>query len=121
MNADPRAAERLSMLRLGPNLNVELLEYRIPGVKHEMPLSSNLNVGHFAFDVDDINAAGTYLKSKNVQMLEGPRHNTDGPNAGQDSWFFITPWGMTVELVQRPPHMPYEKDTPARLFKEPEN
>ncbi len=119
LNADPRALSRLAMLRLGPNLNVELMEYRIPGVSQKMPLASGLNVGHFAFDVDDINRAGDYLRSKKVQMLEGPRHNTEGPNTGQDSWFFLTQWGMTIELVQRPAQMPYEQETSARLFKAP--
>ncbi|GAB3641360.1 hypothetical protein GCM10027423_19960 [Spirosoma arcticum] len=116
LNADPRAATRLVMLRLGPNLNVELIEYR-PGAPPVMPLSSGLNVGHFAFDVDDINVAGAYLKAKNVLLLEGPRHNTEGPNTGQDSWFFLTPWGMAVELIHRLARMPYDCNTAARLFK----
>lgn len=117
LNADPRATARLAMLRLGPNLNVELIEYRISGVRQQMPLSSGLNVGHLAFDVDDVGAAGDYLRAKKVELLEGPRRNTEGPNAGQDSWFFLTPWGMAVELIHRPPNMPFERDTPARLFK----
>lgn len=117
LNADPRATSRLAMLRLGPNLNVELIEYRIPGVSQTVPLSSGLGVGHIAFDVDDINTAGAYLRTKNVQLLEGPRRNIEGPNAGQDSWFFLTPWGMAVEMVHRPTGMPYESGTPARLFK----
>ncbi len=119
LNADPRASSRLAMLRLGPNLNIELLEFRIPGVSQTMPLNSGLNVGHFGFDVDDINEAGDYLRSKKVKMLEGPRHNTQGPNTGQDSWFFLTPWGMAIELVQRPAQMPYQQETAARLFKAP--
>ncbi|MBC7937200.1 MAG: hypothetical protein H7Y86_17790, partial [Rhizobacter sp.] len=39
LNADPSALSRLAMLRLGPNLNIELVEYRIPGVSQLMPLS----------------------------------------------------------------------------------
>lgn len=117
LNADPRASVRIAMLRLGPNLNVELLEYRVPGETRAMPLNSDLNVGHLAFDVDDIGAAGAYLRDKGVRLLAGPRRNPDGANAGQDSLFFMTSWGMAVELVSRPAGMPYERETPARLFK----
>lgn len=116
LNADPRASVRLAMLRLGPNLNVELLDHSIPGRTQAMPLNSALNVGHLAFDVTDIRAAGAYLRTKNVRLLKGPRRNPDGPNAGQESWFFMSPWGMAIELVSRPATMPYERDTPARLF-----
>lgn len=119
LNADPRAVVRLAMMRLGPNVNVELLEYRVPGTARSMPLSSELAVGHIGFDVDDIDAAATYLRSRNVQMLEGPRRNPEGPNAGQDSWFFVSPWGMVLELIRRPLQMPYMRDTPARLYKAP--
>ncbi|MBC8135000.1 MAG: DUF4440 domain-containing protein [Fibrella sp.] len=119
LNADPRALVGLAMLRLGPNVHIELIEYRIPGVTPVIPLASGVNVGHLAFDVDDIQAAGAYLRSKNVEMLEGPRRNASGPNEGQDSWFFLTPWAVTMELIQRPDIMAYQRDTSARLFKAP--
>lgn len=117
-HADPRASARLGMMRLGPNLNVELIEYEVAGEARPAPLSSNAGVGHFAFTVDDMDAAGTYLTSKGVRMLSGPRMNQTGPNPGQSSWFFLTPWEMAVELVQQPRDMPYEQDTTARLFRE---
>lgn len=116
--ADPRATARLAMMRLGPNLNVELIEYEVAGESHAAPLSSNVGVGHLGFSVDDIDAAGAYLNSKGVRMLEGPRLDQEGPNAGQSSWFFLTPWGLALELVQRPKELPYEKETEARLFQE---
>ncbi len=115
-HAEPHATSRLAMMRLGPNLNVELIEYDVAGERRAAPLSSAVGVGHLAIAVDDIKAAGAYLSSKGVRMLEGPRLNHDGPNAGQSSWFFLTPWDMAVELVQRPKTLPYEKDTNARLF-----
>ena len=117
-HADPRASARLAMMRLGPNLNVELIDYEIAGEARPAPLSSDAGVGHFAFTVDDMDAAGAYLTSKGVRMLSGPRVNETGPNAGQSSWFFLTPWETAVELVQQPPEMPYERDTRARLFRE---
>lgn len=118
-HADPHATSRLAMMRLGPNLNIELVQYDVPGRSRTAPLSSDVGVGHLAFAVEDIDVAGGYLRAKGVRMLEGPRLNHDGPNAGQSSWFFLTPWDMALELVQRPPTMPYENSTAARLFREP--
>lgn len=120
INAASGAAFQLAMLRLGPNLNVELTESHVPGGRPGMPLSSDLCVGHFAIAVDEMKDAGAWLSAANVQLLAGPRHSARGPNAGQDSWFFLTPWGMAIELVERPEHMPYEHDTTARLFTRPD-
>lgn len=118
-NADQRATPRTAMLRLGPNLNVELIEWSVAGRIGKAPPASDVGVGHLAFDVADIEVAGAHLRAKGVRLLEGPRTNKDGPNAGQASWFFLTPWGMPVELVQRPDTMPYQGMTGARLFRSP--
>ena len=117
-HADRQATVRLAMMRLGPNLNVELLEFALSNERRVAPLSSDVGVGHLAFAVDDIEAAGAYLSSKDVHLLEGPQLNHEGPAAGQSSWFFLTPWDMAVELIQSPATLPYEKDTAARLFRE---
>lgn len=114
--AAPGAEPKLAMLRLGPNLNVELIEYGVPDDERRVPPSSDYSVGHLAFAVDDVTSAGTYLRTKKVRMLAGPRTNREGPNAGQQSWFFLTPWNLALELVERPAVMPYERATRARLF-----
>lgn len=117
-HADPRATARLAMMRLGPNLNVELIEYGVASGRRVSPLSSDVGVGHLGFAVDDIAAAGSYLRSKGIRLLEGPQVTPDGPNAGGSSWFFLTPWDLALELVQRPKTLPYEKNVEARLFQE---
>ncbi|MEH6578374.1 MAG: hypothetical protein V7731_15025 [Amphritea sp.] len=41
---------------------------------------------------------------------------TAGANAGESWVYFMTPWGMQLELVSYPNGMAYEKDTESRLF-----
>ncbi len=117
-HADPRATARLAMMRLGPNLNIELIEYGVASERRVSPPSSDVGVGHLGIAVDDIAAAGAFLRSKGVRLLEGPQVTPEGPNAGESSWFFLTPWDLALELVQRPKALPYEKTTEARLFQE---
>lgn len=116
-DAAPGASPRLAVLRLGPSFNVEFLEWAVPGQSRTNPPSSAVGVGHLAFDVADMDAAVRYLRGKGVRMLRGPLINRSGPNAGQTIWYFLTPWGMPVELVQTPVSMPYESETEARLFR----
>lgn len=78
MKADPDAPPQLVMLRLGPNLNVVIYEYDVPGDDLTMPLSGDLGVGHFAFSVDDIGVAGDYLREHGTPSLAGPRTNEGG-------------------------------------------
>jgi transketolase len=35
---------------------------------------------------------------------------------GQQIRYFTAPWGMALEILHRPDHMPYEKETQSRLF-----
>ncbi len=115
-NVDPRSSITLSLLRFGPNINLELMEYKAPDQNRRIPKNSDIDVPHIAFFVDDINAATAYLQSKGVQMLKGPNKTAHGPKTGQVIRYFLTPWGMSMELVYRPEPLPYEKVTPARLY-----
>lgn len=117
LGVDPRASMRLAMLRVGPNLNVELLEYHAPGQNTRMPVNSDVDVPHLAFYVDDVDAAGKYLEAHGCLLLSGPNvAPEDNPRAGQIMRYAVTPWRLTIELVHRPDHMPYEKNTDARLY-----
>ena len=116
LNTAPGAAFRLAMLRLGPNLNVELIEYDVPHESRQVPLSSALGVGHLAFLVADVRAAGGYLDRQGVKLLQGPDTTLTTRTRDKTAGFFLTPWGMSIELVQRPGYMPYEEDSVARLF-----
>ena len=119
---DPSLRVRLATLRCGPNLNVELLQYVTPegrSASLEEPSNSDLSVGHLAFLVDDMAAAADYLAACGVRLFAGPKRDADGPKAGEEHRYLLTPWGSSLELVWRPAHLPYEQTTSARLFVPP--
>jgi Raf kinase inhibitor-like YbhB/YbcL family protein len=107
----------LAMLRLGPNLNLELLQYDVGAEPNQqMPKITDLGATHIAFYVTDIDKASAYLKTKGVRLLPGPVDTIAEPKRGERIQYFLAPWGMYLELVWRPEHLPYEKGTNARLY-----
>ena len=117
---DGHGTRTVAMLRCGPNLNVELAECLNPAgepIGHLRP-NSDVDAGHLAFYVDDIIAAATYLADRGgTTVLAGPNLD-DGPASGkrgESHRYFLTPWGSSLELVQRPAHLPYETSTASRL------
>jgi catechol 2,3-dioxygenase-like lactoylglutathione lyase family enzyme len=117
LNVDPRASTHIAMLRFGPVTNLELFEYTAPDQRRELPRNSDWGGHHLAIDVENVDAAVDYLRSvPGVKILDEPETITEGPIAG-DRWvYFLTPWGMQMEVLNMPKGMPYEKDTDARLF-----
>ncbi|GAA3797861.1 hypothetical protein GCM10022403_034640 [Streptomyces coacervatus] len=117
LNVHPRATTDIAMLRLGPVTNIELFEYTAPDQNRVLPRNSDHGGHHLAFYVRDIDEATAYLrKQPGVQVLGEPRLVTAGPIAG-DRWvYFLTPWGMQMELISLPAHLPYEQETLHRRF-----
>ena len=117
LNVHPRARARIAMLRLGPVTNLELFEYTAPDQNRILPKNSDHGGHHLAFHVEDVDAAVAYLRLvPGVKILGEPQTITEGPIAG-DRWvYFVSPWGMQLEVLNMPRGMPYEKDTDARLF-----
>jgi len=117
LNVHPRASTHIAMLRLGPVTNLELFEYTAPEQNHVLPRNSDWGGHHLAFYVDDVDAAVAYLKSvPGVRVLGEPETITEGPIAG-DRWvYFLSPWGLQLEVLHMPKGMPYENATRARLF-----
>ena len=112
----PIKSVHVAMLRLGPNINVELLAYEAEQQRQQMP--SNIDVGamHIAFFVDDLQAAADSLIQHGAEMLPGPLYGGGAPKKGEQIWYFKTPWGAFMEILWRPDHLPYEQDTANRLF-----
>jgi len=115
-DVDPRSTLRVAMLRLGPNVNVELMQYQAPDQRREMPRNSDLDAPHLAFWVEDMDRAADYLAAHGCTLLGGPFTSKDGPKAGQSIRYVRTPWSLSIEILNRPGHMPYERDVAARLF-----
>jgi catechol 2,3-dioxygenase-like lactoylglutathione lyase family enzyme len=112
------AEVRLAVLRCGPANNIELVEFKAPDQNIVPPKVSDVGGRHLAFYVDDMDAIA-YLKSQpEVKVLEPIIHPpNEGEEAGIKCTYFVTPWGMYMELITRPEHMPYEVRTEARLFR----
>ena len=106
----------IAMLRLGPNLNVELLAIRAPGQNRQAPATTDIGAAHLAFFVDDLEAAGASVAAHGGTLLGQPVNTAGEPKRGERIWYFKTPWGAFMELLWRPAHLPYEQETTARLY-----
>ncbi|MFF0017473.1 nitroreductase/quinone reductase family protein [Streptomyces sp. NPDC005374] len=122
LGVHPNASAQIAMLRLGPVTNLELFEYTAPDQDRRQPRNSDLGGHHFALYVDDVDKAVAYLREvPGVTVLGEPETITDGPIAG-DRWvYFVTPWGLHMELINMPEGMPFEETTSTRLYLPEEN
>src|ERR1700733_1323613 len=117
VNVNPRAViDQISMVRCGNGSNIELFQYQTPDQAKTLPKNSDIGGHHIALYVDDIDKAAEYLKSKNVQTMQGPIPIKEGPAAGQSILYFMTPWGLQMELISYPKGMAYEKDSKSVLW-----
>lgn len=115
-DVDGRAISRVAMVRLGPNINFELKEAPFPGQVTKFPRNADVGSPHIAFFVDDVNVASAYLQSHGARLLAGPFKPGGEAKQGEEIRYFQTPFGMYMEIVHRPAHIPYEQQTPARLY-----
>lgn len=118
LNVHREASARIAMLRLGPVTNLELFEYTAPDQRRVLPRNSDWGGHHLAIHVEDVDVAVAYLREQpGVRVLGEPETITEGPIVG-DRWvYFVTPWGMQLELINMPAGMPFEKHTSARLYR----
>lgn len=111
LNVHERATiKQISLMRCGFGSNIELFQYTSPDQRAEVPKNSDIGGHHIAFYVDDIDAAAKYLKDNNIRTMMGPFPVNEGPAAGQVILYFLTPWGLQLELITYPKGMAYEKD-----------
>jgi catechol 2,3-dioxygenase-like lactoylglutathione lyase family enzyme len=117
LNVNRRAQCHIAMLRLGPVTNVELFQYAAPQQRHTLPANSDWGGHHLAIYVDDVDAAVDYLRAQpGVRVLGEPQLIEDGPIAG-DRWvYFLSPWGLQLEVICLPPGAPYEAGTSVRRY-----
>jgi len=98
------AALELSMLRLPPNLNIELFQWRTEDQRTEHPRHSDRGGHHLCFVVDDVDQAIAHLTRVPGVRILGDRKEVgvDSPVVAGNRWtYFLTPWGLLMELVDR--------------------
>jgi catechol 2,3-dioxygenase-like lactoylglutathione lyase family enzyme len=115
---DPDASLELSMLRLPPNINIELFQWSGNGRRSDAPRAGDAGGHHLCFVVDDVDAAVAHLaRSPGVRILgEVKEVGPDSMHVAGNRWtYFLTPWGLQLELVDRsrvasPPNFVGPKD-----------
>lgn len=116
LGVDRTARAKIRFLRLGYGLNIELFEYTAPDQRSTPPRNSDIGGHHLALYVDDFATALDYLRAVGVQIMGQPTHRTSGPSAGQTWIYFLTPWGLQMELVSYPDGKAYENDSTSHLW-----
>ncbi len=98
------AVLELSMLRLPPNLNIELFEWHTADQRTEHPRLSDRGGHHLCLVVDDVDDAVEHLRGiAGVRVLGGRKEvGGDSPAVAGNRWtYLVTPWGLHLELVDR--------------------
>ncbi|WP_127129401.1 VOC family protein [Georgenia sp. SYP-B2076] len=104
---------RFFRCRTGPNF--EIFAYEPPEPPAPQPRNSDIGGHHLAFYVEDLDAAVDYLRAKDVRVLGAPTASTRH-NEGQRWVYFLSPWGMQLELVSYPNGKAYERTATTLLW-----
>jgi hypothetical protein len=104
------------LVRCGNGTNFEIFVFNSPEQRNTHPKYSVFGGNLIDFFVDVLDAAIASMKAEGVKFLGEPHPFTDGPLAGLTWIYFMSPWGMQMELVSAPDGKAYEKNTPDRLW-----
>jgi len=117
LNVPARSRVReLRFFRCGFGPNFEIFEYDGEDRNETPPRNCDVGGHHLAFYVDDFDRALAYLRSQGLRILGEPTVRDAGPSAGQTWVYFLTPWGMQLELVSFPGGKGYESTSSRRLW-----
>ncbi|MDE2446349.1 MAG: VOC family protein [Alphaproteobacteria bacterium] len=117
LGAAPHSRIRdLVFLRCGDGVNLELFEYSGEDSTARPKRNSEIGGAHLCFEVDDVFASAKRLREMGVEMLEGPNRVEEGPLKGFDWIYFMTPWGLCLEIASFN-QLGYEHETPNRLWR----
>lgn len=118
LGVHPRSViPKAAIIKCGQGANMEIFEYEAPDQDKKMPRNSDWGGRYVAFYVEDMDKAVAYLKSHDVVIQGEPTTMEQGPSAGETWVYFLTPWGMQLELVSYEKGKAYEKESNIRAFK----
>ena len=110
LNVHPRAVMReLRFYRCATGPNFEIFQWESPDGQAPQPRNSDIGGHHLAFYVTDLDAAVEYLRGHGVRILGEPTASSSH-SKGQRWVYFLSPWGMQLELVSVPDGKAYESD-----------
>ncbi|MBU2670200.1 VOC family protein [Actinoplanes bogorensis] len=98
------ASLELAMMRMPPNLNIELFQWSGTGRRTEFPRHCDAGGHHLCFVVDDVDDAITRLRDVPGVRVLGHRKEVgpDSPRLAGTRWTYLTaPWGLLIEIVDR--------------------
>jgi glyoxylase I family protein len=102
MNVHPRTVMReLRFYRIAGQAVLEVFQYEAPVQGRDVPRNSDVGGHHLALYVDDLDAAVDYLRARGVTVLGEPTASR-GASEGQRWVYFLSPWGLQLELVSYP-------------------
>lgn len=116
LNVDDRARMRNRHYRCGHGSNFEIFEYDLEGRNEQQPRNSDVGGHHLAFYADDFDAALAYLREVPGVRILGEPTISGGGNKGQTWVYFISPWGMQMELLSYPQGKAYEAERATHLW-----
>lgn len=116
------ASLRLAVLTLGDSSNIELLEYsgREGSADRPAPQPADRGGMHIALYVEDVYGLGRELEARDdVQVLAPVQVEEGGPLDGLIWSYFLTSFGLVIELIRWRPGLPYEATSENRLVPPP--
>ncbi len=117
LGVDPRAVIRkLRMFRCKTGASFEVFEYALHGANATPPRNSDVGGHHLAFYVEDMGAAVAHLKAYGITVQGEPTTMEQGPSKGLTWVYFLSPWGMQLELVSYPAGMAVLHEQPGALW-----
>lgn len=117
LGVHPRAILRkLAMLRCKTGPNFEIFEYEVDGQVVTQPSNSDVGGHHLAFYVSDIAGAVAYLKAQGLTVQGDVVTMQEGPSKGLSWVYFLSPWGMQLELVSAPQGQAVTLQDPSALW-----
>jgi catechol 2,3-dioxygenase-like lactoylglutathione lyase family enzyme len=107
LNVDADAELTAAMLKLPPTFRLELFEYKAAGQRTKWPRNSDYGAVHLGIEVEDIEEAVRRLNDIPGARVLGEIQTETAPEQAGTKWiYFLTPWGMQMELVMPPPREP---------------
>lgn len=103
LDVDARAViPKIAMIRIENGPAIEVFEYIAADQRADPPRNSDVGGHHIAFYVDDMAAAVSDLRARNLTVIGEPKEIDEGPSAGLSWVYFKAPWGLHLELVSYP-------------------